>query len=735
MCGERAAGRDAGSEDTWPGSPAQGGCLYSPPEVRAMPPRDPQKRIAELSEEIRRHDRLYYIESAPVISDVEYDALFRELKELEAANPELVRSDSPTQRVGAPLPEGESFPKVAHEVPMLSIDSLFEEQEVRDFVERVVRYLKREDAKDLVWSVEPKFDGVSASLRYEGGRLVRGLTRGDGETGEDVTANLRTVRNLPLELDASTRPIPELLEVRGEVLIAREAFARFNERRAERGQPVLANPRNATSGAIRRNDPAEVARYPLEFHVWAVAQLEGASFTTHTETLEALRDWGLPDSGFARRVEGIDAAIAYHDDLERRRFEIPFDMDGMVAKLDDLELRERLGRTARAMRWQYAHKFAAVEATTRLLAIEVQVGANGRLTPRAHLEPVEVLGVIVRHATLHNMANVEALGLHPGDRVFVRRAGDVIPQVASVAEPCAAEAPADWRERIPESLSGPDGELREGVTWRHGADFEPPTRCPACHTEAVREGAYLRCPNRFECPPQLIGRLETLVGRSGFDIDALGTKKLTQLVEHGLVHSPADVFHLEPEPLVELERWGSKSVTKLFDELERARSVGFDRFLVALAIDDVGPATAKLLARNYPDLDHLRRADADELQLLDGVGPELARKLAEWFSDARNVQFVERLTSGGVRPVPLERNSDSSLEGKRFVVTGSLEGLSRAEAKQLIEDLGGQVTSSVSAKTDYLVVGEKPGSKLKQAQELGVTTLDEKAFLALAGRG
>ncbi|MEO0653212.1 MAG: NAD-dependent DNA ligase LigA, partial [Planctomycetota bacterium] len=460
---------------------------------------------------------------------------------LEDAHPELRAPDSPTQRVGAPLPDGESFDKVPHEVPMLSIDSLFAEEEVRDFEERILRFLKLEEGSGLVWSVEPKFDGVSASLRYEHGRLVRALTRGDGAVGEDVTQNLRTVRNIPLELDTRSRPAPDVLEVRGEVLIARDAFARFNEDRDQRGQPVLANPRNATSGAIRRNDPSEVSRYPLELHVWAVAQLEGCRFATHTETLGALRDWGLPDSGHARRVTGLDEALAYHDDLETRRFEIPFDMDGIVAKLDDLELRERLGRTARAMRWQYAHKFAAVEQTTCLLAIEVQVGANGRLTPRAHLEPVEVLGVIVRHATLHNVANVESLGLVPGDRVFVRRAGDVIPQVTAVSEPAKGRAPKGWRDQVPESLLDDHGEPRAGVTWKWRDAFAAPDVCPACNTPSVQEGAYWRCPNRFECPPQLVGRLETLVGRSAFDIDALGTKKLTQLVEQGLVHSPADV--------------------------------------------------------------------------------------------------------------------------------------------------------------------------------------------------
>ncbi|QDU65713.1 NAD-dependent DNA ligase LigA [Engelhardtia mirabilis] len=700
---------------------------------------DVPSRAAALREEIRRHDRLYYLESAPVISDAEYDALFRELRELEQASPSLVSADSPTQRVGAPLPEGSGFEKVAHEVPMLSIDSLFGDDEVRDFEEKILRYLKLESGAELAWSVEPKFDGVSAALTYVDGQLARALTRGDGQVGEDVTANVRTVRNVPLSLDTGGAPAPTLLEVRGEMLIARAAFERFNLERAGRGETILANPRNATSGAIRRNDPAEVARYPLEFHVYGVARLEGAQFATHTELLAALRGWGLPDSGHARRVVGLDAAIAYHDELEARRFELPFEIDGVVAKLDDLALRERLGRTARSMRWQYAHKFAAMEATTVLRAIEVQVGANGRLTPRAHLDPVEVLGVIVRHATLHNAEVAKELGARPGDRVFVRRAGDVIPQVTGVAEAAKGRAPKGWKDELPESLvehlDGGRTAPRAGVTWAWRSEFSMPDVCPACGTAAVREGAYWRCPNRFECPPQLVGRLETLVGRSAFDIDALGTKKLAQLLEHGYLHSPADVFHLQPEPLLELERWGQKSVENLFEELEKRRRIPFDRFLVALAIDEVGPATAKLLARNFRDLQALHAASEEELQHLDGIGPEMARKIRLWFEDERNQAFVARLLEGGVVVQPLGSAAGSGeLSGKRFVVTGTLESLSRAEAKQLIEDLGGQVVSTVSAKTDYLVVGEKPGTKAKKAAELGIPCLEEAAFLALAGR-
>lgn len=701
-------------------------------------PTDAFERARELKAELRSASEQYYNSGTSSISDAEFDRMFRELLALERAHPGLRSDDSPTQRVGAPLAEGAGFEKVAHSVPMLSIDSLFAEAEVRDFEERLLRFLKLEVGQDLAWSCEPKFDGVSAALHFENGRFVRGLTRGDGAVGEDISANLRTVRNLPLELDGSKRPVPERLEVRGEVLIDREAFERFNLLRAENGEPVLANPRNATSGALRRNDPGEVARYPLQLHLYALVNARDAGFATHTEALEALLDWGLPvgidgQGGLARRVQGLEACLGYHAELQERRFDIPFDMDGIVVKLDDLALRDRLGTTARAARWQYAHKFEAIEQITQLRAIEVQVGANGRLTPRAHLDPVEVLGVIVRHATLHNADMVEQLGVRVGDRVFVRRAGDVIPQVLGVAEAGGRKAPDNWKEQVPDSLLDASGEEpRAGTFTRWRQAFEMPSVCPACGTPVVTEGKHTRCPNRFGCPPQLVGRLETVVGRGAFEIESLGTKKLQQLIDAELVSSPADVFHLEREPLLKLERWGEKSVDNLFAELEERRKLPFERFLVALAIDDIGPATAKLLARSFGDLETLRETQAEALEALDGIGPEVARKVVDFFGEPRNVELIERFLAGGVEPqAPAAPAAGGDFEGKAFVVTGTLESLSRAEAKQQVEALGGRVVSSVSSKTDFLVAGEKPGSKLKKAEELGVRVLDEKTFLAL----
>lgn len=697
---------------------------------------NPARRAAELRDELRRHDRLYYVESRPEISDREYDALFRELVELEERHPELVVGDSPTQRVGAPLAEGQGFAKVEHAVPMLSIDSLFGEEEVRDFEERILRFLNLDSGDELDWVVEPKFDGVSASLIYQDGALVQALTRGNGKVGEDVTRNLRTVRNIPLSLSTERRPAPRLLEVRGEVLIDRNRFETLNRERSERGMTPLMNPRNATSGAMRRNDPSEVARYPLEFHTWAASRIEGASFSSHTEAFAALRDWNLPDSGYGRRVRGLDACLAYHAEIEAKRFEIPFDMDGVVAKLDDFALRERLGRTARAMRWQYAHKFAAIEATSLLRAIEVMVGTNGRLTPRAHVDPVEVGGVVVRHTTLHNADHVAALGLHVGDEVFLKRAGDVIPQITGIAKPAKGRAPKGWADARPEELHDADGEVRPGIAWEYRAELEMPERCPACDTPTERLGVYWICPNGLSCPPQLVGRVQLLAGRQAFDIDRLGPKLIQQMVDAGMLRTPADLFHLDPARLIELERWGQKSVDNLMEQVEQRRRVPFQRFLVALGIPDVGPATSGWLARHFATLDDLTDAAVEDLEHLEGIGPETANAITGWFADEGNRALVARMFEGGVELVAPEPVAvGGPLEGKRVCITGTLESLSRAEAKRQVETLGGKVVSSVSTKTDYLVAGDKPGSKLKKAQELGIEVLDEEAFQALASGG
>ncbi len=691
--------------------------------------------MAVLVEQLNGYARAYYVRGESPVSDAEYDALYRELQELENAHPEAVSPASPTRRVGSPVPEGQGFDKVAHEVPMLSIESLFSEEEVRSFEEKIVRFLGRDASDDLLWSVEPKFDGVSAALIYENGVLVRCITRGDGAVGEDVTANLRTIRNLPLALDTTERTAPALLEVRGEVLIATARFEEFNEQRQERGESRLANPRNAAAGAIRRNDPAEVVRYPLEFHPYSAVRMAGQEFASHTELLEALQQWGLPTAGYARQVQGLQGCLDYHREMEAGRDKLAFEVDGVVCKLDDLALRERLGSTARAARWQYAQKFKAVSAVSTLLAIEIQVGANGRLTPRAHVDPVEVMGVMVRHTTLHNADHVQSLGLRIGDRVFLKRAGDVIPQIEGVAEAAKGKAPADWHESLPEELFDEKRELRRGIEAGFAEALTMPSQCPACGSDTVQTGKYYHCPNVYACKPQIVGRTLLLTGRGGFEIDSIGEKMIWQLLDAGLLSSPADIFHLDPEQLVQLDRWGRKSVDNLMAQVRERRTVPFERLLASLAIPDVAAATARLLSLAYPSLEALRAASNEELQMLDGIGPEVARKITAWFADERNDALIQRLFAGGVVPLaPEARTGTGVFAGSTLVFTGTLEHLTRAEAKKLAEDHEGRVSSSVSAKTDFLVQGGKPGSKAKKAAALGVTVLLEAEFLQRLGR-
>ncbi|MEM6673354.1 MAG: NAD-dependent DNA ligase LigA [Planctomycetota bacterium] len=700
---------------------------------------DVRRRLDELRSEILHHDRLYYNEGRVEVSDAEYDALVSELRELEDENPSLVTSDSPTQRVGAPLPEGDSFPKVRHAVPMLSIESLHAEEEARDFALKVHRFLGVEEGEELHWHVEPKFDGVSAALIYRDGQLEQGVTRGDGRVGEDITANLRTVRDVPLTLDVDDPP--ELLEVRGEVLIARARFDAFNAYREQRGMALLANARNATAGALRRSDPAEVRRYPLEFHPYAVVRCDGYELpNSHREQLQMIEGWGFSGTEQDETVRGIDGCLAYHARMEEQRDALPFEMDGIVAKLDDVDLRARLGTTARATKWQYAHKFAAIEATTVLRAIEIQVGVNGRLTPRAHVDPVEVLGVTVRHATLHNESNVESLGVRPGDRVFVKRAGDVIPQITGVAKAGGKRAPKGWDDDVPESLLDGDGEVRPGAIVRFGEDFAMPERCPACGTVVVREGKYVRCPNIYGCPPQVIGRTVHMAGRSGFEIDSLGEKMIVQLFDAGHLETPADLFALpsiDDDELIAIERWGQKTVDNLKGEIDERRHVPLARFLAALSIPEVGAATARLLARNFHSLEEVRNADEEQLVTVDGIGEEVAGRIRAWFEEPRNLDLVARLLENGVEIVPEEAaGGGTAFEGSTVVFTGTLEGMSRFEAKKAVEAQGGRVASSVSGKTTFLVQGGKPGSKAKKAEELGVTVLLEDAFLArLGGEG
>ncbi len=660
------------------------------------------RRLEELRREIAYHDYRYYVLNDPVISDAEYDRLFRELLELEARFPDLVTPDSPSQRVGPPRPEGEGLPPARHRAPMLSLDNTYTEAEVREFDRRVREWLGVEGPVE--YTAEPKLDGVSANLTYENGRLVLAATRGDGQTGEDVTPNVKTIRTVPLRL-LEENP-PALVEVRGEVIIPIQAFREMNRERERAGESPFANPRNAAAGTLRQLDPAVTAARPLTFYAWGVGAVEGWSFSTQMEVLEALRRWGFQTWSDVRLCRGIEEAIEYYRHLLEAREALPVEMDGIVIKVNRLDWQERLGMKARSPRWAIAYKFPAHQATTRVVDIQVQVGRTGTLTPVAVLEPVEVGGVTVTHASLHNEEILRQKDVRIGDRVWVERAGDVIPQIVKV---------------IPEARTG-----RE-------RPFQMPRTCPVCGTPVVQEGAYLRCPNA-SCPAQLKGRLKHMAGRNALDIEGLGEKLIDQLLERGLVRDVSDLFYLRYEDLVRLERMADKSARNLLTQIDRARRPEYARFLYALGIPGVGEATARLLAEHFPRLEDLMAADVEALMQVKGIGPEIAQAVVDFFREPRNRRSLERMWAAGVEiQYPEAKGEAQPLAGKTFVFTGTLS-VPRGEAARWVQELGGRVASGVSRNTDYLVVGENPGSKLQKARQLGVTILDEAAFRELVGR-
>ncbi|TVQ32133.1 MAG: NAD-dependent DNA ligase LigA [Geminicoccaceae bacterium] len=675
--------------------------------------------LARLAKAIAHHDRRYYQEDAPEIDDAAYDELRRRNSAIEARFPHLIRADSPSQRIGAPPVA--AFGKVRHAVPMLSLDNAFDEEEVAEFVRRIRRFLNLGEDAALDFVAEPKIDGLSATLRYERGVLVQGATRGDGSEGEDVTANLKTLQDVPLQLDGDA---PAVLEVRGEVYMEHEAFAALNQARSQAGEAVFANPRNAAAGSLRQLDPSITAKRPLRFFAYSWGEAEPKVTGTYGGFLERLRGLGFRTNPQTRHGSSVDDLVAYHAELGHHRADLGYDIDGVVYKLDRIDLQERLGFVGRAPRWAIAHKFAAEQAETTIEDIQIQVGRTGALTPVAHLKPVTVGGVVVARATLHNQDYIQEKDIRIGDTVVVQRAGDVIPQVVEVV--------AQLR---------PEGTV----------PFTFPDRCPVCGSQAVRpEGeAIRRCTGGLICPAQLVERLKHFVARDAFDIEGLGKLQIPQLHEAGLVESPADLFRLASEPdrkakLLELPRWGAKKVENLLTAIEERRRIGLDRFVYALGIRFIGEVNAKLLARHYHDLDHFREAmakvaegDADaraELEAIDGVGPKLVEALAEFFAEAHNLDAVDDLLTY-VTVVPVEApkaQATSRLAGKTVVFTGTLEQMSRAEAKARAEQLGAKVTGSVSKSTDLVIVGADAGSKAKKAAELGVEVVDEAGWLALA---
>ncbi|EPS8493993.1 NAD-dependent DNA ligase LigA [Yersinia enterocolitica] len=664
------------------------------------------QQINQLRTSLRHHEHLYHVLDAPEIPDAEYDRLMQQLRELEAQHPELITNDSPTQRVGAaPL---DAFEQVKHEVPMLSLDNVFDEESYLAFDKRVHDRLKRADP--LTFCCELKLDGLAVSLLYEDGELVRAATRGDGTTGENITANVRTIRAIPLRLQGDN--IPRRVEVRGEVFMPLAGFEQLNDEARRKGGKVFANPRNAAAGSLRQLDPRITAKRPLTFFCYGVGLLEGGELPrSHIQRLMQFKAWGLPVSERVKLCTGSEQVIAFYRQVEQDRGGLGFDIDGVVIKVDSLDLQEQLGFVARAPRWATAFKFPAQEQITQVREVEFQVGRTGAITPVARLEPVQVAGVIVSNATLHNADEIERLGLRIGDTVIVRRAGDVIPQVVGVV---MDQRPQDAKE----------------ITF--------PEHCPVCGSDIERvEGeAVARCTGGLFCAAQRKEALKHFVSRRALDVDGMGDKIIEQLVEKQYVENPADLFTLTAGKLTGLDRMGPKSAQNLIVALEKAKQTTFARFLYALGIREVGEATAANLAAHFRNLENLRAADIEALKSVPDVGEVVAKHVVNFLGEEHNQKVIEALEKVITWPEPqqiIAEEIDSPFAGKTVVLTGSLTILSRDEAKDRLAALGAKVSGSVSKKTDLVIAGEAAGSKLAKAQELGITVIDEAEMIRLLG--
>jgi len=671
----------------------------------SAPPRDVVAEVRRLRAELLEHARRYYVLDQPNVSDAEYDELFRRLVALEEQYPELRSATSPTQRVGAP--PADKFATVRHSVPMLSLDNVMSAEEFQEFDERVRRLLGRDE--DVVYLAEPKLDGVAVEVVYVNGALQVASTRGDGVRGEDVTANVRTIRNVPLELSTGATPPPRRLEVRGEVVFPRAAFARLNRERAEAGESTFANPRNAAAGSLRQLDSQMTARRPLDVYFHSAGQVEGASFETHSEFLAALESWGLKVNPENRICRGAAAVVDYHRRLERRRDSLDFEVDGVVAKVDALAQQRQLGEVSRSPRWAVAFKFKAQQATTVVRDIVPSVGRTGVITPVADLEPVAVGGVTISSASLHNMDEVERKDVRIGDTVLIERAGDVIPYVVQVI---IDKRPASARR------------------------FHMPKKCPACGSTVVREegAAAYRCLG-MQCPAKLRESIRHFSSKTALDIDGLGEKLIAQLVERGWVRNAADLYALSEEQLVGLERMGEKSAGNLLRQIEASKTTTLARFVQGLGIPQVGEHVAALLAEEFGSIEALAEASEEELTAVREIGPETAREVSAFFALRDNREVIDRLLAAGVRPAAAPRRAKGGpLADKTVVLTGTLS-VPRDQVARRIAAAGGRVSSSVSKKTDYVVVGADPGSKAEKATRLGVPILDEAELDALLDGG
>ncbi len=664
----------------------------------------PRQRAAELRREINRHNYLYYVLDNPAISDAQYDKLLRELQEIEAKHPELITPDSPTQRVGAA--PSEEFGEVRHAIPMTSMDNAFSDEEVAEWDQRVRKGLAA--GGEVAYTAEPKYDGTSISLRYEKGVLIQAGTRGDGATGEDVTPNVRTIRTIPLHLQGEGWP--EIIEVRGEVVIPKKDFERLNAEQMRQGGKIFANPRNAAAGSLRQLDPRITASRPLSFIPWGLGATSQPVGPRYSDVIGRLRDWGFRVSEYFQTAHGLEACLRYYQTILAKREKLPFEIDGVVYKVDEFAARDRLGFTARAPRWAVAHKLPAQEETTVVEDIMASVGRTGVITPVAVLKPVQVGGVTVTHATLHNQDEVERKDVRVGDTVIVRRAGDVIPEVVGVIKAKRTRGARKWRM---------------------------PDKCPVCDSEVIREAeeAAHRCMGGLVCSAQRMGALLHFASRHAMDIEGLGDKLVQQLVEKGMVKTVADIYRLKKNELADLERMAEKSAQNLLDQIEKSKTTTLARFLHALGIPQVGEATAQLLADHFGALEAIMDASRETLEAIHGIGPAMAEDISHFFHEKHNRAVIRDLLKAGIRwPRPVKAKKDSPLVGKTFVLTGGLASMSREEARRKLQLLGAKVTDSVSKKTDYVVVGEDPGSKADKAQTLGIAMLDEKQFLKLLGK-
>ena len=655
-------------------------------------------RVEKLRRELHRHNYRYHVLDDPEVSDAEYDRMMKELQRLEAAYPELEDPNSPTIRIGAPpLSKFDAF---AHSVPMLSLDNGFTDKDITDFDVRVKRFLSSED--EVSYTAEPKLDGIAVELIYENGMLITAATRGDGFTGEVITANVKTISTVPLVLREefhSHNPVPALFEVRGEVFMGKENFKRLNELRLSENQPPFANPRNAAAGSLRQLDSRITANRPLDIFVYGVGNVTDIVFNSQWDLLCSLKLYGFRINPLIRHRIVIQDAIDYYQELNEMRDQLPYDIDGMVIKVDSIEFQETLGVKSRSPRWAIAYKFQAEQETTQLERIEVQVGRTGTLTPVAHLKPVNVGGVVVSRATLHNEDEIEKKDIRTGDTVLIQRAGDVIPEVVKVI-----------------------------LTKRTGEEqvFKMPGNCPVCGSKVIRmEGeAAIRCVNTG-CSAQIKERIKHFASKGAFDIDGLGDKLVDQLVEKNLLSSYADIFELKTETIAGLERMGDKSAGNLMEAIETSKIVSFARFLYALGIRHVGEHVAAILASRFQTLEEVMTASRDDLEIVDGIGPIVAESIVQFFRQDQNIKIVHQLLASGVHIRYEKEKAPGFLEGQVFVLTGTLEHMTRGHAKDSIESFGGRVAGSVSRRTDYLVVGESPGSKVDRAKALGVRIIHE----------